>query len=421
MEKGTVMGLCQRITGIILCVLLIVSLFLPLYEMTSDKVLKAVESSLEDAMERGKLEKNTGVEINEDYLREYISKLKKEYSVLIDSESVSCFNIAITPAKSITDNFEPYTENIESEYLLMYKTLQENIIDGFAGYYKILRIFVWIYILLILLVLVGILTEWLTRRGKWIYIISVWLMGIINIIYFISVQFIIPGKLSGKLTDSIESLLNGLVGTTSEFSALLPEVERLLTVYIKKILWLLNGSGYYCGVIVVALCIIWSIWCIVCTGKKSAQATGDIIPGYIPDVPGQVNLLPDNIVPYNVNQVNAAGGNAIPDAGIMGKGGIIRCVTGTYGGADIPLDSGGKVIVGRDSLVCQLVLPEPDVSRKHFSVEYNQITSMYRIECFSANGLKLSGNKVVAQSKVMEVPHGTQIFMAKGKEILLLV
>lgn len=97
---------------------------------------------------------------------------------------------------------------------------------------------------------------------------------------------------------------------------------------------------------------------------------------------------------------------------------VIRGIKGTFMGADIVLDMGEMLIIGRDPSLCQLVLVTPSVSRKHCSVQFDMFSGMYKIECFSQNGLVLSDNHNVSAGQSVTALRGTQIIIANGSEVL---
>ena len=65
--------------------------------------------------------------------------------------------------------------------------------------------------------------------------------------------------------------------------------------------------------------------------------------------------------------------------GLYGTGGI-------YAGTLLPLDK-GRLIIGRDPRICNVLVQNRKVSRLHCTVWYDSNKDMYAIEDFSANGV----------------------------------
>ncbi len=396
------MALCQRITGILLCVCFIVSMVMPRYTINEDKIVKVIFNAIEK-----KLEKNTGElgklakGLTGNMIEKNIADSLKDTLPDGMKRSFSSFYIAFHSSVSVLYEMVKEDSKYSSadEMMKDFEELRgedmdkEEYIDKFINDYNMLRIFIWVYIVLVILALSGILLEWFTKLKKWIYLIFIWPACLMELGYFIAVQFIIPGKLknAANMPEMAKSLFNS------------EDLDSGFSTIFKKLLWCLHGAGYYMAVIIAVLSFIWGLWCIICSEKKQNKATA-----------------------YNY-ATQAATGFQVPleipvqQYSAMPVTGTIRGIAGTFMGADIKLESGEKLIVGRDPLSCQLVLPGPTISRKHFSVEFNIESGMYRLECFSSKGLKLSDNQLVTPMQELNVQPGTKIIMSKGHEILLLV
>lgn len=399
-KVGKTMSICQRIMGILLCILLIVSMFIPRYAIKADKIAEATSSIIEDYMKKTskKTESILGIaggiaDISgaKDYITENLNESLEDIKT-----SYSCFYIAInSPEKVLYEELggKKNFRSIDKMMDTINKDSSENkeiVLKGMKEY-NILRILIWIYVFFIILVFAGIMIEWFTKLKRWIYLVFTWCLCSIEAVYFIVVQFILIQK-------SASGILNAKGDASSaieQLSLLGIDIDSLVHQFIKKLVWCLHSSGYYMAVIVSVLFFIWSIWCVICREKELTV----IIDGSIQDD------TESYVIPVLTET----------------ECGTIRGLEGVFMGADISLGHGEKIFVGRDPSDCQLVLPEPNISRKHFSVEFNQLSGMYHIKCFSSHGLKLSDDIIVAPLQELDVAHGTKIIMAKGQEVLLLL
>jgi pSer/pThr/pTyr-binding forkhead associated (FHA) protein len=87
-------------------------------------------------------------------------------------------------------------------------------------------------------------------------------------------------------------------------------------------------------------------------------------------------------------------------------------------GANIMVNSGEHIMIGRDPAMCQLILSDAMVSRKHCLVSFNAATEQYHIECYSKNGIYLSDNRKILEGQSAEAARGTRLTLADGREVL---
>lgn len=104
----------------------------------------------------------------------------------------------------------------------------------------------------------------------------------------------------------------------------------------------------------------------------------------------------------------------------------IVIIQGQMQGAELNMVSGEKITVGRDPSVSNLILPGKKVSRKHCSIQYSQEKKLYRIRCYSGNGLYYSegingkGRKKLEKDNVIWMPYGTLVFMPGNTDVIKL-
>ncbi len=66
--------------------------------------------------------------------------------------------------------------------------------------------------------------------------------------------------------------------------------------------------------------------------------------------------------------------------------GAMICVRGDTIGKMITLQNDRRIVVGRDPVVCNLVLSDLKVSRKHLEITYLGTINKYRVVDYSSNG-----------------------------------
>lgn len=434
------MTLQQAVVGLVIVILFLYSMFMPRYALDASKQSKAYANvakdniqqymdvigsdSQEDAQSR--IDRDT--ESVKEGMEKLISQLKK-YNV---PYKFSSFYIATHSVEGIVKQTAKKVSG-ENEFFqamsdaAVEEVLQQDEMVAFIKGYNWYRVYIWSLFLLVIIVLLSIIMEYREKfRIHWSKMLAV-LLGIVNFGYVIVVHFVV----AQKLTDNSE-------GIRKYVSSSLTDSSRLSI--IRKVLWCLHGSGFAFSIVLSVLLILWVIWCYLSDknlGLQSGLIFGKRITGMQPEQIinwGELQEL-DAIAgntggEQEIQSVNSIGEfeqlqkiernlqiqTPISVAGIVGKRGSLQ-------GAEIDLDAGEQIAIGRDPNICQLILSNPKVSRKHCTVAYNISKDAYLVSCYSANGVQVSGHsintKIMASQKLF-VPHGTKLMMADGKEIILL-
>lgn len=97
-----------------------------------------------------------------------------------------------------------------------------------------------------------------------------------------------------------------------------------------------------------------------------------------------------------------SGKNVVQEGAIFG-------VSGEYAGARIPIDR--QIIIGRDQNSCNIVITQPDISRRHCGITYDAKNNVYAVQDYSSNGtfledgtrLKQDGSTVLHAGDVIRV------------------
>lgn len=91
---------------------------------------------------------------------------------------------------------------------------------------------------------------------------------------------------------------------------------------------------------------------------------------------------------------------------------FITVLSGDYKGASIEVDSG--IMVGRDPKLCQLVMDERQISRKHCRINYNYNTGRYLVTDHSSNGTYYDEERKLDENVATELKAGTVIMLGKN-------
>lgn len=99
--------------------------------------------------------------------------------------------------------------------------------------------------------------------------------------------------------------------------------------------------------------------------------------------------------------------------------GAMICICGEAIGSMIPLKNEHRMIIGRDASVCDLVISNPYVSRKHLEITYLDVLRKYRVIDYSSNGtflknhLRLESNKEYYLDPMEELYLGSEKIVYK--------
>lgn len=100
--------------------------------------------------------------------------------------------------------------------------------------------------------------------------------------------------------------------------------------------------------------------------------------------------------------------------------GKIRCMGGIYKGAEIELQLGKELVIGRNSEVSQLILDEKDISRKHCSIYYAPEDGNYYVTDFSTYGVYVNDHQRLEKNVRVKCPPGTVLALSSGNNVFIL-
>lgn len=399
--------LWQMITGLVICGLVLITFFMPRYALNAKKISNVfssfANSHIKDVMELqgsdDEEEVREDIADEEEYVEESVNEAidqLKEYGI---PYRFSSFYILTHSVKSMAKKaVEKSGLGSGTTEALMGLSGVDEQLEEFSTKYNLFRLYLAATMILPLLVIAGILLAWSGKIKKWLALVTAWIWIVLEAGYLLMIQFILPGKMS-----------DGFGGSYIDMSDMMDKLMR-------KILWSFHGSGFTLCTILTFLLLAWTIWCCILNGLKGVSGAGAGAFSAGGTVFSPLQQL-DNVLLNNERQ--PAGNKALPPAGNkVLQPAVIHGIAGTILGADIQLNAGEKIIIGRDPSVCQLILSDVKVSRKHCSISFQAKTNRYFIECYSINGIYFSDNRKIAAGQAVEVERGTRLIMADGREVL---
>ncbi|MDO4621257.1 MAG: FHA domain-containing protein, partial [Lachnospiraceae bacterium] len=100
--------------------------------------------------------------------------------------------------------------------------------------------------------------------------------------------------------------------------------------------------------------------------------------------------------------------------------GTIVGTVGTFEGQSFPIYDGEVLVIGRNSQMSQLVIPSPDISRKHCAVRYSGAENAYYVTDYSSVGTFCKGGGRIPAGQEIKYEAGTEISLGSGKNAFLL-
>lgn len=97
--------------------------------------------------------------------------------------------------------------------------------------------------------------------------------------------------------------------------------------------------------------------------------------------------------------------------------GAMICICGDAIGSMVPLKNERRVIVGRDASVCNLVISNSHVSRKHLEITYLDVLKKYRVIDYSSNGTFLKNHNRLEPNREYYLEPMTELYIGSEKVI----
>ena len=105
---------------------------------------------------------------------------------------------------------------------------------------------------------------------------------------------------------------------------------------------------------------------------------------------------------------------------VSSRKGIIECRSGEYAGARMEIAPNEELLVGRNGAICQLVLSDADISRKHMSIVFSQLDNCFYVTDYSSRGTIMNGSIRLPNGVKTKCPIGTKLSLANGNNVFIL-
>lgn len=375
----------QIVLGVSLLILLVSSLFLPVFKITGDsyismamKVNSYAENQNLDAAKKAGAKKITDKYQNNTTARkEKAEEFDKEIAKASDRISgLQFIRWTFSSGKNIDFPGVTYIEK---------KDINKS---------GVKTVFSMMGVLLLVPSAVGIcnLIFMLVRRKTY----SVWLgiTGAVEVICQLLFCKVMPGMIWSKLSSYIKSFT-----MIDEKTLLIKGTGRYA---IKSMVSEFMSGGIYVGFVSGALLFLAAVLFITVWKPAPVSFHSE----------GKEELLPEK---WNFNQNVSPVQKEGAVSSIKWKG-ILVGVKGEYKGCEIEIQEGEEIILGREPKYCDLIFSDKRVSRKHCGIRYDGNKRTYQVIDYSFNGTMFSDGTAAKAGVYSSVPSGTVLYLAGGAE-----
>lgn len=408
----------QVIVGALLLLVLVGSLFLPIFKITGDKYIEAAiqankyaeQQDLDAAKEAG------SKKVTDNYKRK--TKKRKETAKEFDKEiKKSTGNVSgiqwirwlfsskkisvkgVTYVKEKDKRKEKNTDKKDNS-----NDSTENAKDiNKSGVKTVCRMMSVLLLLPAVCALMNMVFMVVCRKTyrMWMLITAFMEVGCMAIFYFVT-----PGIIWNKSSRYINNvtLLSEktlrIKGTGKTMVAALMEQCLSLEVYV--------------GLVVAALLLIFAILCFTVCRPATIEQEINPIKGDFDPGEWVIDNIPNGTSGSNYELSGESGFRDFPK--MVGK---IYGISGQYQGAELEIQDGEEIILGRDPQYCGLVFRNPKVSRRHCGIRYDGPSHQYQVIDYSSNGTRFVDGGVAKAGIYSTVPEGTVLIMGGIERIRL--
>ena len=381
----------QMIVAVVLLAAMMITLFLPAFQLNGKSFCKALEKVV-SSKQLNKAANDSGSSMD-DFEREIdqeIQNLEQENNVKVSSISIG--NIMVKSA----DKYLAPTENARDSIKVIdryYGTDLEDTLDevkaSLKSAYNAGRIIFWIIyiavILVIVLVILGFVLEW----SKYIPLgitagYSLVAAGIFGFLRFATL---------------------GMVAKSSAFSQSL-----IAESMISSMVSCFYRPAFLVAMIIAILILVWSVVCMFVGG--SAKAGSVPAPGSsweTSDDPVSDAYYGDDHDPEWVRKQKELE-EKMKAQQQMGQ---VVCIKGVAAGQGFSLPETAKIVVGKSRQNTNMLINSPMVSNVHCSIRYKAATNTYIVKDHSTNGTYVNGARI-QKDVPMSFPAGTVLQLADG-------
>lgn len=409
----------QMIVAVVLLAAMMITLFLPAFQLNGKSFCKALEKVV-SSKQLNKAANDSGSSMD-DFEREIdqeIQNLEQENNVKVSSISIG--NIMVKSA----DKYLAPTENARDSIKVIdryYGTDLEDTLDevkaSLKSAYNAGRIIFWIIyiavILVIVLVILGFVLEW----SKYIPLgitagYSLVAAGIFGFLRFATL---------------------GMVAKSSAFSQSL-----IAESMISSMVSCFYGPAFLVAMIIAILILVWSVVCMFVGGSEQPaqppvnppvppQPPIDGVPRYDPDWAAKQRELEEKKRQEEIRRREEERLRREKEelerqkkeleekmkAQQQPQMGQVVCIKGVAVGQGFSLPETAKIVVGKSRQNTNMLINSPMVSNVHCSIRYKAATNTYIVKDHSTNGTYVNGARI-QKDVPMSFPAGTVLQLADG-------
>lgn len=406
----------QMIVAVVLLAAMMITLFLPAFQLNGKSFCKALEKVV-SSKQLNKAANDSGSSMD-DFEREIdqeIQNLEQENNVKVSSISIG--NIMVKSA----DKYLAPTENARDSIKVIdryYGTDLEDTLDEVKAFlksaYNAGRIIFWIIyiavILVIVLVILGFVLEW----SKYIPLgitagYSLVAAGIFGFLRFATL---------------------GMVAKSSAFSQSL-----IAESMISSMVSCFYGPAFLVAMIIAILILVWSVVCMFVGGSAKEEVPvlvdgpgwQEPRPDYDPDWARKQRELEEKKRQEEIRRREEERLRREKEelerqkkeleekikAQQQPQMGQVVCIKGVAAGQGFSLPETAKIVVGKSRQNTNMLINSPMVSNVHCSIRYKAATNTYIVKDHSTNGTYVNGARI-QKDVPMSFPAGTVLQLADG-------
>lgn len=409
----------QMIVAVVLLAAMMITLFLPAFQLNGKSFCKALEKVV-SSKQLNKAANDSGSSMD-DFEREIdqeIQNLEQENNVKVSSISIG--NIMVKSA----DKYLAPTENARDSIKVIdryYGTDLEDTLDevkaSLKSAYNAGRIIFWIIyiavILVIVLVILGFVLEW----SKYIPLgitagYSLVAAGIFGFLRFATL---------------------GMVAKSSAFSQSL-----IAESIISSMISCFYGPAFLVAMIIAILILVWSVVCMFVGGSEQPvqppvnppvppQPPINGVPVYDPEWARKQRELEEKKRQEEIRRREEERLRREREelerqkkeleekikAQQQPQMGQVVCIKGVAAGQGFSLPETAKIVVGKSRQNTNMLINSPMVSNVHCSIRYKAATNTYIVKDHSTNGTYVNGARL-QKDVPMSFPAGTVLQLADG-------
>lgn len=445
------MCLWKIIVGCVLCVLLEISMFIPMFRVSEKDLalatIDATESSfssrfyntLEDEIDNATQGDNLLSKLGNfaggaavDELREQLQKKFAEEREYVKEEedfseySWSGVKMLFRSSGNIKENIIHASELSGGINDKVIEQISDKL-GQFIMLYKVRMAFCLIApVILLFIILISGVLRWKIMIPSIATCAYLGVYGILQLIWYV----VIPGRIASGINQYVEAAAkeSGVMRSVfREMESYGVDTDKIVSSMavsrssITRVIKTFDGSGNRLLMVAAILLIVWLVAVVMVMPSRAVGVDMLANTTSVYSNATGMNMVNTNVNVANANVVNQnAANNASMANSTVGNrpSGVVMCEEGSLKGAQIDIAPGESVAIGRDPAFSQLILDNPKVSRRHCIVTLDGTGEFYIVACYSKNGIQLSNGQQLLENQQVEVTCNVKLFLADATEVI---